>query len=71
MNLRAFVTQFFALCLVLATPGAQAGNATADEAMAMVKKGVAFIKAQGTEKGYADITNKQGQFIDRDLYLGV
>ena len=71
MNLRAFVTQSFALCMVLAAAGAQAGNATADEAMAMVKKGVAFIKAQGTEKGYADITNKQGQFIDRDLYLVV
>ena len=71
MNLRAFVTQFFALCLVLATPGAQAGNATAEQAVAMVKKGVAFIKAQGTEKGYAEISNKQGQFIDRDLYLVV
>jgi cytochrome c len=71
MNLRAFVTPFFALCMVLAAAGAQAGNATADEAVAMVKKGVAFIKAQGTEKGYADITNKQGQFIDRDLYLVV
>ena len=71
MNLRAFVTQSFALCMVLAAAGAQAGNATADEAMAMVKKGVAFIKAQGTEKGYAEISNKQGQFIDRDLYLVV
>jgi cytochrome c len=71
MNQRAFVTQFFALCMVLAAAGAQAGNATADEATAMVKKGVAFIKAQGTEKGYAEISNKQGQFIDRDLYLVV
>jgi cytochrome c len=71
MNLRAFVTEFFALCMLLAASGAQAGNATADEAIAMVKKGVAFIKAQGTEKGYAEISNKQGQFIDRDLYLVV
>jgi cytochrome c len=71
MNPRALVTQFFALGLLLAAAGAQAGNATADEAVAMVKKGVAFIKAQGTEKGYAEISNKQGQFIDRDLYLVV
>lgn len=71
MNQRAFVTQFFALCLMLAAASAHAGNATADEAVAMVKKGVAFIKAQGTEKGYAEISNKQGQFIDRDLYLVV
>jgi cytochrome c len=71
MNPRAFVTSLFALCMALAAAAAQAGNATADEATAMVKKGVAFIKAQGTEKGYAEISNKQGQFIDRDLYLVV
>jgi cytochrome c len=47
------------------------GNATAAEATAMVKKGVAFIKASGKEKGYAEISNKSGQFNDRDLYLTV
>lgn len=46
-------------------------DATKDDAVAMVKKGVAFIKAQGVEKGYAEISNKKGQFIDRDLYLVV
>ena len=50
---------------------AKDGNATADEATAMVKKGVAFIKANGKDKGYAEITNKNGQFNDRDLYLVV
>ena len=45
--------------------------ATKEEALAMVKKGVAFIKKEGKEKGYAEITNKQGQFTDRDLYLVV
>jgi cytochrome c len=46
-------------------------HATKDEAVAMVKKGVVFIKASGKDKGYAEITNKQGQFTDRDLYLTV
>jgi signal transduction histidine kinase len=46
-------------------------QATAAEATAMVKKGVAFIKANGKEKGLAEISNKKGQFIDRDLYLVV
>jgi cytochrome c len=46
-------------------------SATKDEAVAMVKKGVAFIKKEGKEKGYAEITNKKGQFTDRDLYLVV
>jgi signal transduction histidine kinase len=45
--------------------------ATKDEAVAMVKKGIAFIKTNGKEKGYAEITNKHGQFTDRDLYLVV
>ncbi|HWI11922.1 MAG TPA: cache domain-containing protein [Burkholderiaceae bacterium] len=47
------------------------GGATAAEATAMVKKGVAFIKASGTDKGYAAISTKGGQFSDRDLYLVV
>jgi cytochrome c len=46
-----------------------AERATAKEAEAMVKKGLAFVKANGKDKGYAEITNKQGQFVDRDLYL--
>ena len=50
---------------------AKDGNATAAEATAMVKKGVAFIKANGKDKGYAEITAKGGQFTDRDLYLTV
>ena len=45
--------------------------ATKDEAVAMVKKGVAFIKKEGKDKGYAEITDKKGQFTDRDLYLVV
>jgi cytochrome c len=48
-----------------------AEGASAKEAEAMVKKAVAFIKANGKDKGYAEITNKKGQFVDRDLYLGV
>ena len=46
--------------------------ATAKEAEAMVKKGVAFIKANGKDKGYAEITKRDSaQFHDRDLYLAV
>ena len=46
-------------------------HATRDDATAMVRKGVAFVKANGKQKGYAEITSKQGQFRDRDLYLVV
>ena len=49
-----------------------AAAATAKEAEAMVKKGVAYIKANGKDKGYAAITDKDNKdFHDRDLYLAV
>ena len=57
--------------LIAASATAKEGNSTAAEATAMVKKGVAFVKASGKDKAYAEITNKAGQFIDRDLYLVV
>ena len=50
---------------------AKADFASKDEAITMVKKGVAFVKANGKDKGYAEITNKKGAFVDRDLYLVV
>ena len=60
-----------AIALSFAAGSACAGNATKDEAVAMVKKGVTFIKSNGKDKGYAEISNKSGQFVDRDLYLVV
>jgi cytochrome c len=60
-----------ALLLAGATAFANTDNATAAEATAMVKKGVAFIKANGKDKGHTEISNKEGQFKDRDLYLVV
>jgi signal transduction histidine kinase len=48
------------------------GPATAAEAEAMVKKGVAYIKENGKEKGFAEITRRDSkEFHDRDLYLAV
>lgn len=60
-----------ALMLAGSSAFAAAEHATAAEATAMVKKGVAFIKANGKDKGHAEISNKEGQFKDRDLYLVV
>ncbi len=47
------------------------GGATPEQATAMVKKGLAFIKANGADKGYAEITSKTSQFKFEDLYLVV
>lgn len=61
-----------ALAIAAALPAAAAGDhATKEEAQAMVKKAIAHLKATGVEKGYADISNKKGPFIDRDLYIVV
>ena len=60
-----------AIAAVAGAAHAKSEYATKEEAVAMVKKGIAFIKANGTEKGYAEITSKKSQFTDRDLYLVV
>jgi signal transduction histidine kinase len=64
-------TSLAAALLAAGAAHAQTGNATAEQATAMVKKGVAFIKANGKDKGYAEVSTKGGQFTDRDLYLVV
>lgn len=60
-----------ALALALPLAHAAEGGATAEDATKMVKKGMAFIKASGAEKGYAEVSNKAGQFKYQDPYLVV
>jgi len=61
-----------ALCAALVSTAVLAdARVTPREAEAMVKKGVAFIKATPRDKAMADITDPKGQFVDRDLYLTV
>lgn len=48
---------------------ADAKFGTKEEAIAMVKKGQAYIEKVGLEKGLAEMTKTNGMFIDRDLYL--
>ena len=45
--------------------------ATKEQAVAMVQKAVAFITAQGSDKGYAAIDDKSGPFVQGDLYIAV
>lgn len=56
--------------LLLAAP-VFAGNATKDEAVALVKRGVAAVTSMGAEKAYAEFSNPTGKWVDRDLYLAV
>ena len=65
--LKAFL---FALAagLVFSSSVQAADQGTAAEAEAMVKKAVAFVKANGAEKAAEEFTNGKG-FKDRDLYV--
>jgi signal transduction histidine kinase len=47
------------------------GGATREDATKMVKAGVAAIKADGADKIYAEINNKEKKWIKEDLYLVV
>jgi cytochrome c len=60
-----------AVSAVVSGPLFAGASATRDEAQAIVKKAVAFIKEQGAEKADNEISNKAGRFIDRDLYVVV
>jgi cytochrome c len=57
-----------ALSLMMAGTAHAADQGTAQEAEAMVKKAVAYIKANGPEKAYEEFTNGKS-FKDRDLYI--
>ena len=55
---------------LMASAGA-AGTGTKEEAAEMLKKAVAYYKANGKDKAFAEFNNKSGQFVDRDLYVYV
>ena len=73
MNFRAYarLTTAGLAALAVLAPAHAANNATKDEAVAMVKKAVAYIKDQGADKAYQEISDRHGQFVDRDLYVVV
>jgi len=42
---------------------------TADQAKALVERGLAHVKAVGVEKAAEDFSNKDGKWHERDLYI--
>ncbi|MES2261379.1 MAG: cache domain-containing protein [Pseudomonadota bacterium] len=69
MLFRALAALLFACCMGQAAAAANVG--TADEAVAMVKKAIAYLNANGKDKAFAEFNNPNGQFKDRDLYIAV
>jgi signal transduction histidine kinase len=61
-------------CAIAATAiwaGAAWAGAGKDDAIAMVKSAVTFIKDEGPAKAYPEISNKAGKFVNGDLYVVV
>jgi signal transduction histidine kinase len=67
--LKAIGLTLFAGFLSASASAAERG--TAEEASALVKKAVAYIKEHGKEKAFAAINDTKGPFVDRDLYIFV
>jgi signal transduction histidine kinase len=47
------------------------GNATREEAVAMVQRAAKHLASAGQDKAFADFSTKGGPFTDRDLYVVV
>ncbi|NNU42503.1 cache domain-containing protein [Ramlibacter montanisoli] len=71
MNKRFVAAVALVLGASLGISAVAAERVTPKEAEAMVKRGVAFIKATPRDKAMAEITDPKGQFVDRELYLTV
>ena len=68
---KLLITTLAATLASVTTAAMATGGAKKDDAVAMVKKAVAFIKEQSADKAYSEFTSKDAKFIDRDLYVVV
>lgn len=55
--------------LALHVPAQAQDKRTPEEAVAMVKKAVAYYKEVGREKAIAEYNNQKGKFVDGELYI--
>lgn len=70
--MKIFKTLGLALLMMAAGASGAADRGSPDEAMAMVKKAIAYMKEAGKEKAFAEFSNPANtQFHDRDLYIFV
>lgn len=71
MSIRTLVAAAAALLSVAAAPALALEHGTADEAVALVKKAAAHVKAAGAEKACAAFADPAGGFQSKDLYVFV
>jgi len=56
---------------LLGVSASAAERGTSEEAVAMVKKVVSYMKANGKDKTFAEVNNPTGPFVKGDLYVFV
>lgn len=71
MMLKKVVITVMVLCMFVAASVSAQQRGTPAEAKKMVDEAIAYIKANGQEKAFAEINNLKGKFVDRDLYVTV
>lgn len=66
---KGFMIMMVVGLLVFNGLGLALASGSADEAKALVEKGIAFYKANGKDKALAEFSNPKGQFVKGELYI--
>lgn len=69
--MRKFVVVMLAGLFLFGLVGTGFCAGTQAEAKALIEKGVAFYKANGKDKAFAEFSDPKGQFVKGDLYIFV
>jgi signal transduction histidine kinase len=70
--MRAYLFKFILAVLVMSagfSATAADQQASKEEAVALVKKAVGYVRKNGKDKALAEFSRPQGQFVDRELYV--
>lgn len=67
--MKLFATAAAALCLAIAATPALANGPTEKDAIAMVERGVALVKAKGKDEMMKKINAKDAEYVQGELYI--
>jgi len=70
VNMKLFATTA-ALCLAIAATPALANGPTEKDAIAMVERGVALVKAKGKDEMMKKINAKDAEYVQGELYMDI
>ncbi len=64
-----YLISFIVFSISLQSANATEAHATKDQAIAFVKKAIAFVKQSGKTQALIEFNKPQGQFVDHELYV--